>query len=352
MGSGGTDNWLRETLDCSTVLRDYYLTMPPDDSFGWGSTLGKMWFPTPSVRPTGTGVLLTGPDGSGKHTAAAHLIRSFLKNDYDFVLLRGEDLEPEDGVKALKDRLNALLDHFLNQNKGLCLVLDGMMRSQAAWEIGQFLGEMLCFYFVRRNEDFLYGGPKDGLATHVITDSEEQFSPLFLILIEKKEEGLPSILRSRLQMCRMSYPNEQQRMNFLRSHEALFLPELISVDEFLQQTEGLSYAQLEDLINSLNSLDGMDGQTLRAVLASQLPEKKERTRLLERLGELAQKIPELLQRSAAAVQTADHVPYTSVEQKQTKTEARTDYDQESGTYLANRVFTQEELDKLTARVDA
>ena len=89
------EEWADLVLDNGEMLGQYYDAAAPDDTFGWGSLYRKMWFSDYSHRPSGTGVLLTGPEGCGKHTAAAHLIRELRNRDYWVGLL------PEDKSKKI-----------------------------------------------------------------------------------------------------------------------------------------------------------------------------------------------------------------------------------------------------------
>ena len=330
------DDWLNGVLSSSAMQEEYYTYMVPDDSSGWGEVLDRMWFSDPDVRPTGTGVLLTGPEGSGRHTAAAHLIRRLTERSYALAVLRGADLRPDEGdLKAQLHRLNSLLDHFLEQKQGLCLVVEDLMDSPCGRECAQWLGEMLCFYFLRRGPDFISGGPRDAGARRDLAAREEQLEPLFLICIEPLADSVPSLLRSRLQHCRMSLPDRQQRTAFARSHRPDFIPDRMSLDDFVQWTEGFSYAQLEDLIHTLAAVPGGDPLRLDALLESQRPVPPIWERAYALAAELLAELPELLRCTPAATDKHAVPSQTSqpVKLKPTKGKGREDFEKLPGDVL-------------------
>lgn len=343
------NKWLDTVLGNGGMLMDYYMGMSLDDSFGWGRLLDQMWFSDPDARPTGTGVLLTGPSGSGRHTAAAYLIRQLVDRGYTLAVLHTGDLTPENGgFPELRERLNALLDHCLEEGQALCLLTENLSISPFGWDCAAYLGDMLCYYFLRRKPDFAAGGPRDRTYQGDLVSQEEQFEPLFLICIEDEIKNLPSVFRSRLQVCSMTLPDEEQRLSFLRSHEPRFnhhRPGHISGADFVEWTEGLSYADLEDLVQNLNAAADQDGDIQR-VLESQLSRRTSTKEslfarledLLKRLPEYLENLPSLLQRwpeEAAHNITIQHVDTVQSTQQDNvpKRKTRADYEKEPGSLL-------------------
>ena len=335
------DAWLDRILQRGRILADYYGSLSPDDAFGWGKTLRQMWFPQPDSRPTGTGVLLVGPEGCGKHTAAAHLIRELMAENrgYALALLRPEDL-PVNDSDELHCRLTSLLGCFLDRKQGLCLILEQLLHSPQGRKAAHFLGEMLCLYCLRRPAGIPSNGPKDAALQSESAADGAELPPLFLAVIEESEKGIPALLRSRLQLCRMTPPDEEHREAFINSHydqTESFIPGHISTYDFLQRTEGLSYAQLEDLVNSLDALcqtDDVESYEAEALMEAQLPPKQERRRFMDQVEQLLTRLPEALQRSAENAQPAAYVQPAAV-QNQEYAETERDYENESGYSLAS-----------------
>ena len=312
------EEWNDIVLDNGEMLGQYYDAAVPDDTFGWGNLYRKMWFSDYSHRPSGTGVLLTGPEGCGKHTAAAHLIRELRNRDYWVGLLPEDDAGGEGPNTPTRDRLNGLLDLCSDEGKGLCLLVEDLDRRSRSRELGQFLGEMLCLYTLRRGADSQTAGPKDRVSGRSLHSGDDPLAPFFLILIQNKEQSVPSLLRSRLQLCRMSPPDRDHRVLFFVNHPAACLrgeSALVTQEELLERTEGLSYAQLEDLVNSLNALSLADKRAdKRAFLAlaeAQRPQVRGgglSARMEKLLAELPKVLSNLQLGGGTAVQTPPDPP--------------------------------------------
>ena len=312
------EEWADLVLDNGEMLGQYYDAAVPDDTFGWGSLYRKMWFSDYSHRPSGTGVLLTGPEGCGKHTAAAHLIRELRNRDYWVGLLPEDDAGGEGPNTPTRDRLNSLLDLCSEEGKGLCLLAEDLDRRSRSRELGQFLGEMLCLYTLRRGSDSRQAGPKDRFSGRDIRTGDDPLSPFFLILIQNKEQSVPGLLRSRLQLCRMSPPDRDHRTLFFVNHPAACLrePALVTQEELLERTEGLTYAQLEDLVNALNALILADKKADKRTVLSLAEAQRPQVRgggLSARMDKLLQELPGLLSHlqiggGTAAVQQAALAP--------------------------------------------
>ena len=293
------EEWADLVLDNGEMLGQYYDAAAPDDTFGWGNLFRKMWFSDYGHRPSGTGVLLTGPEGCGKHTAAAHLIRELRNRDYWVGLLPEDDAGGEGPNTPTRDLLNDLLDRCDEEGKGLCLVAEDLDRRSRSRELGQFLGEMLCLYTLRRGQDSQKAGPKDRFSPRDLGKGDDPLSPFFLILIQNREQSVPSLLRSRLQLCRMSPPDTDHRTLFFVNHPAACLrdPALVTQEELLERTEGMSYAQLEDLVNSLNALSLAEKKADKRAFLSLVEAQRPQVRgggLSARLEKLLAELPKAL----------------------------------------------------------
>lgn len=192
---------------------------PVDDTFDWGGVLEYLWN-SPDFRPMG--LLLTGPDGCGKHTAMKHMLKNLLGAPYEIMMLNGSALDESANVRSeLLDEFSQLDDQYV------CLVLDELEGRTCRRDVFEALGVLLTGHYLNR---VFY--PK-----------------LFVILIDRDEDDIPSSLRSCLLLCRMTLPDGVKRRAYLE--ERVKRDELWSNDEnverLLTSTRGFTYAQLRDL---------------------------------------------------------------------------------------------------------
>ena len=276
MAGETVEAWLDGVLSSAAVMEAYIDRQELDDSFGWGALLDTMWFSEDGRRPTGSGVLLTGPDGSGKHTAAYHMIKGLLSRAYAHVFLTGEDLDG--GTESAQERLQGLLDRFYDQGQALCIVLEHAQAFQNSQGVLRFLGETLCEYWLC-----------------------EDYPPLFMILIASDDTPVPAPLRGRLRLCRMSLPDGNGRKAFLENR-AGDLRHYVPFHTLLSQTEGMSYAELSDVVEKLRAfVDLTDGaipeEKAAALIREQKPQPKpqpDRLQLPEMVEALIDALPQLL----------------------------------------------------------
>lgn len=288
MAEETTNAWLDDILKSSAVMEAYIDRQELDDSFGWGALLDAMWFSEDGRRLTGSGVLLTGPDGSGKHTAAYHMIKGLLSREYAHVFLTGEDLAPETGGAQLaRERLQGLLDRFYDQEQALCIVLERIETCQNIQSVLRSLGEALCEYWLC-----------------------EDYPPLFAVLIASDELPVPAPLRGRLRLCRMSLPSEVKRKTFLEN-KAGDLRHYVPFNTLLSQTEGMSYAELLDLTDQLRAfVDKTDSALSEEEAAAFIQEQKPRpepqsirVQMLEKVEALIDALPQLMTDFASKINT-------------------------------------------------
>lgn len=191
---------------------------PVDDTFDWGGVLEYLWN-SPDSRPMG--LLLTGPDGCGKHTAMKHMLKNLLGH-YEIMMVNGSALDESDNVRS------ELLDEFSQlDDQHVCLVLDELEGRSCRRDVFEALGALLTGHYLSR---VFY--PK-----------------LFVILIDRDEDDIPSSLRCWLLLCRMTLPDGNKRRAYLE--ERVKRDELWSngesVERLLASTRGFTYAQLRDL---------------------------------------------------------------------------------------------------------
>ena len=225
--------WMEKTLKRAWSRLRNIGAEPLDDSFGWGAMFSMQVDQARTM--SGRGLLLTGPDGCGKHTAAFHMVGLLTDRGYECVFLDGYELCAE-GFDCASNRINALLDRSYDNKTGLCIMLENLEQCTCRRELLPLLGDLLYDY---------------GLNT-------DEVPPLFLILLDSDEKTIPAALRSRLRLCRMALPNQKRRKIFL-DNKAQGISRYVSLDKFAEVTEGVTYAQLLDLVwNVQDLLDSKD----------------------------------------------------------------------------------------------
>jgi len=273
--------WLDSTLTDSQFQWEYLKTLAQEDPDGWGQLFSCSLREADSV--SGCGILLTGADSSSKLSAAIPMLKLLDREDYECVFLEGSGLA-ELGAARAKAALDGLMDRLYDQGRGLCLVLEGAEEIPCRRELMTFLGQKLCKYHMFR----------------------EELTPLFLILLDDREQTLPALLRSRLQLCRITLPDLDRRMAYLAQH-AKGLKKTLSLELFAKETEGVTYTQLQDLILLAGVLvDSQDcvylpDEDLSAFLATQLPQRQQEDAMADlcrSLRQLTEKLPQLLKHSA------------------------------------------------------
>lgn len=291
--------WLEDTLQSSANMEYDIFQQELDDTFGWGELLEMMWYEL--KKPCAGGVLLTGPDGCGKHTAAAHMVQlAVKKNSFGTVFLDGLDFCGE-GFAWLRDRLNGLLDQFYDRNQGLCLVLENLETLPWRRELMTFLGRTLGDY--RRGS----GNPE-----------ASAFPSLFLVLLDRQEEDIPAVLRGKMRLCRMSLPNRTRRERFLKKFGASF-QSFVSMDQLAQATEGATYAQLMAIVENVANLvscreEQLPEEELQRFLEEQMPlrEKDQLAVLTEAVRDLLAQLPKLVKGAGVNIDSKRHEPEKQV----------------------------------------
>lgn len=284
MAEEAINAWLDGILRSAAVMEAYIDRQELDDSFGWGALLDAMWFSEDGKRLTGSGVLLTGPDGSGKHTAAYHMIKGLLRRKYTHVFLTDEDFDAKTGAAELaKERLQGLLDRFYDQEQALCIVLEQAETFQSIQSVLRLLGEALCEYWLC-----------------------EDYPPLFVILIASDNPPIPAPLRGRLRLCRMSLPGEVRRRAFLEN-KAEDLRHYVPFNTLLSQTEGMSYAELSDVVGNIRTLvdqtdSALSEEQVAAFVRGQKPQPI-RVQAPEKVEALIDALPQLLTDFASKINT-------------------------------------------------
>lgn len=265
-------NWLQICREYTEYAVKLIRAETPDDTFGWGATFQQMW--TETVRPNG--LLLTGPYGCGKHTAAAHMLHILLAEDYECAIINDDVVLAEDSVPEMK----SWIDENIGQKHKLCVVVDQLTDGMKRGELLSYLGQRL-------NKNRVTPEAKDDL---------------FLILIEHEEACVPALLRRNLLRCAMSLPSAEYRQVFLENY--LYNTFQINLkyyanDELLHCTEGFTYAQLKDLayqIGLMIRMDDSDGidEYIEQLAKDQAPDCAKGS-VTERLCDFIDVLPKIIQ---------------------------------------------------------
>ncbi len=323
--------WLDSTLAESQFQWEYWKQQRLPDPDGWGSMFHCLLQSRTSV--SGRGLLLTGADSYSKQAAAVQMINLLVAEDYETVFLDGMELS-DGGMSQARQKLDQLLDHFYDAGKGACLVLEGLEECVCRRELLRFLGQKL-------GEYRMY---------------QDQLTPLFLILLDDRQQDIPGMLRSCLRLVRLQLPDREHRMVYL-SQQAKSLRHYLSLEVFAQTTEGVSYVQLQDLIDMMEEyVDSLDGQVvsdddLRAMLSQQLvivQQDQSMQNLCQSVQQLVEMLPKLIREGSSG---RERQPQPQPQPQPVPTPIpgpgpMTDFDKIPPLELSVQLFGQEAVDEL------
>lgn len=233
----------------------------------------------------GFGLLLTGPDGCGKHMVTKSVMKLMEDKLDAYALVLSGPLLGDASLNETVKRLGDILDTFKVQRIALCLMVEELEEHPFRREILTYLGRRLREYR-RKGEEFFY-----------------------LVLIDRDERTVPNLLRRRLQLCRVSLPDQQQRRSIIGQFEDGF-KQLVMCDYFAQITEGLTCAQLKDLaqavvwqVDQMNPASSLPNEELLRFCRSQMPLPEPEDALpsiAASLRQLVENLPQALQNLPAA----------------------------------------------------
>ena len=191
-----------------------------DDTSGWGVIFRQMR--REFFRPNG--LLLTGPDGCGKHTAALHMLQILQQEQYGCVAINESVMDAVTGVQEL----GYWIDERMEEQQDLCIIVDQLADTDRRRDLFYYFAQRLS-----RNQGNLE-----------IKDS------LFLIVIEPEENGIPTLLRRNLMHCAMRMPSFKYRCMFLEKYLLKTFHYKLKANESEELagcTDGFTYVQLKDL---------------------------------------------------------------------------------------------------------
>ena len=222
-----TKDWLSFHLKESGSLQNLILNQKLNDASTLGGALSRLVLRGKAERPSG--VLLTGPSGSGKHHTAHHILQALDKENCAPVFLTGASLaEGVSGFQEITERINALLDEFYDRKQGLCLVLEEPDKCGYSDQLFPFLGRI----------------------AHEYRNNIDELPALFLILIAEEPLSLPSILNDLLLCCVCTLPDPEKRRMFL-DDRAKALKTYVDLGQLARLTDGCSYAAIGRIVKRL-----------------------------------------------------------------------------------------------------
>lgn len=217
------------------------------------------------------GLVLYGPDGCGKHTAAAYCIDSIPSGSSycQFLFLQGRELErdfPE--VGTLIEYLNCFLDdsfdgkvYYRDETSGepvcetlrdaphdACIVLECPTAYTHWQELQSFLYKSLSQYL-----------------------RETDFPRLFLILISTEPIALSAFLQRRMGTLAVCRPGAENRDRFLeKACKEVF--GYVRKETLVKKTEGMSFSQIRNVVRNVVRVGmSLTKEELEGFLESQMP---------------------------------------------------------------------------------
>ena len=316
-------------------------TSRADYSFGWRDVIE-----TTVSEKKAKGLLLTGAEGSGKHTAAEIAVNMLSGDEYGYevIYLSGNDfsfstadieadeqerqgiIEREDWDVFTDDIVHTFLDNLLNEfynderQDNLCIMLENISQCDMSDLIYDRIGRYVRMY-----------------------DINEDFPDLFVVVTEPDDRYVKGCLRKYLRLMKMSLPNAAQRRQMLINRKIDFE----TAEAIANHTEGFNYSQLRDLAENINvwhSVDEVSSEFYMDFISTQMPEQvsdekeliySEKVQLYQKLGELIDLAPQIIEKMGSNVvysgvpavmqQTSGTASAVTVEKQEEKLENAEDF---------------------------
>lgn len=328
--------WLEKVREDSRIYTAFYQSKEPDNTMGWDDLIHAILDNQETKR--GKGLLITGPEGCGRHTLLAQAIAGVIEGGYTPIFLTGEDLAEGTSAQAeILERMNAVLDRSVGEEDLVCLVLEQLEQLSGRSALLKLLERRLCRESCGQAEEF------------------------FLILIQESAFSIPSVLKGMLQVCRMQYPNRGRRELFFKNHLRTYaLQESLPMEKILDQTERFTYNELSNLVELLEAGEKLMGSKIPEEdlqewidgLRPEFSEKEAKQAFADRLEQILERLPEILSRPAQQV-IAPQVQEKIRTEKSSSEPAmlnwaeedkRAKIEQETGEELMNNLFGKEFTD--------
>lgn len=279
--------WVNRIEAKSGVYADFLFTQPTDNTFGWRERLETQLTGIVENLERPAGLLITGPEGCGRHTVMIHALK-LLCDDYQqfaAVFLTAEDLEDDTGNFDLaQQKMETLFAKYRDQaaeDRKLFLVVDEIDDYPFRSALLKFLEKTVCEYRLEK----------------------EQEAELFLVLFQNTPFRVPAVMKGLLYPCSMVYPDRAHRQHFVEDYtEDMY--KALPMEMLLDETEGYSYAELLAMVKNAQTMflqteEKLSEKTMKALLEErQMPVKaeSEKERLFQKIEKALDSLPELLEK--------------------------------------------------------
>lgn len=331
MKEDGVELWLEQVREDSRIYTAFYQNKEPDGTMGWDDLIHAILDNQETERSKG--LLITGPEGCGRHTLLAQAIAGVIEGGYTPIFLTGEDLAEGTSAQAeVLERMNAVLDRSVGEEELVCLVLEQLEQLSSRPALLKLLERRMCRASCGEAEEF------------------------FLILIQESAFSIPSVLKGMLQVCRMQYPNRGRRELFLKNHLRTFeLRESLPMEKILDQTERFTYNELSNLVELLEAGGQLMGNKIKEEylqewidgLRPELSEKEAKQAFADRLEQILERLPGILSRPVQQAQGESQTQNSSSESELlnwAEEDKRAKIEKETGEELMNSIFGKEFID--------
>ena len=242
------------------------------------------------------GVVLTGPEGCGKHTLLSYILDAIKprKTDAQCLFLDGEELEAE-GLKGrtLGEFLGKLMDdcwdnycYVVDENgKGAKKKADQSKPLNAIVIMEQPEKYSCCKEFFRHWQDA------------ALEDYGDMESPrMFLVVLSTESVKLPYRLSARMGNVVLNLPGEKFRQRFAQNYAERLL-QMMPAGRIAELTNGLSYAQLKAAMDAAECLAD-EPSFHRELLEEFLDAQKPILNAEESHKRFEEKLPQILEKMA------------------------------------------------------
>ena len=276
MSTAGIQEWIDDIENTANMYGDYFYQQNPDDTCGWKARISELLY----GDELPAGLLITGPEGCGRHTILTDAVKMLYDMDFSVDYLTGYDLEDETATFTLaRQRLSALLEMYRKKQEKFCIVLDEMEDYPFRDALLKFLEKTVCEY----------------------QNTDNSYPSLLFILFQNAPFHLPAVLKKMLYPCCVQYPNRTQRSRFLNG-QLKSLCDHLSMDVLLDKTEGSSYAELVNLVKNIKIVakcwNGEVSQAKVEELVEEqrlpVPTEMAKERLFRKLEQALDSLPDLL----------------------------------------------------------
>lgn len=345
MSTESPQEWLERIEDETSAYAGFLLSQLDtlDDTFDWGARLAQLFADQANQNEKLAGLLITGPEGCGRHTILVNVIGMRCGTDGVVALTGNALVEGMETVSEVRERLSALFQKYWEtEPQNLCLIVEDLEDCPYRDFILRFLQTKLC---------------ASRCPQVVSEDSAEEYTPapnLFLVLVQREPTRLPAVLKQLLYHCRVQYPNRARREVFLRGRCKELSDKAPSMDHLLDETEGFSYAELLNLLRNIQMVapgknDQISDELMEELLEEQRPAPPTETakeRLFQKLEQTLDSLPDILEKLGQSTgnaprQSNDFHEETTTQKLSNEEEEKNRIDEMCGEDLTNEYFGKE-----------